>query len=445
MAEAERAEPERVRLPRALRPFATPQYRILVGAVALALLGSGVWLVAMVFQVRALDGGPIELSYVATANSGGLIVAVLFGGAIADRIPQKRILLVTESTKAVVIIATAMLAVSGSLQIWQLVIAGLVLGLADGFFFPAYTALLPSVLDADRLLAANGVDGVLRPALQQAGGPALAGVLIAIASPAAAFIVVGVAQALAVAALLWLRTTPVRRDLAAADADRHPIAAMFVDIREGVRYMVRTPWLFATLLFALLMVLAMMGPIEVLLPFAVTDQAGGNAASFALVLTCFGVGQASASIFVASRRLPRRYLTVMCLGWGAGAIPLVVIGFTNQVWVMAAAVFVVGVGFGFGQVIWGTLLQRRVPPAMLGRVSSLDFFVSLAFMPISMAIAGPIGEAVGFGPAFLVAGSAPIVLAVIAIVAARMPRDEIEHPIDLAPHAEESLAALPLE
>jgi hypothetical protein len=66
-------------------------------------------------------------------------------------------------------------------------------------------------------------------------------------------------------------------------------------------------------------------------------------------------------------------------------------------------------------------------------------------MPISMAIAGPIGEAVGFGPAFLVAGSAPIVLAVIAIVAARMPRDEIEHPIDLAPRPEESLATLPLE
>ena len=431
-------------LPRAARPFLTGQYRILVSACALSLFGGGVWLVAMVFQVKALGGGPIQLSYVATANSLGLIVAVLFGGAIADRIPQKRILLFTESTKAVVIVCAAVLALNGALEIWHLAIAGLVLGLADGFFYPAYTALLPSILRADDLLAANGVDGVLRPAVQQAGGPALAGLLIAIASPAAAFLVVGAAQLLAIGGLIWLRTTPVRRDLAAAP-DRHPIAALFADIRDGVRYMVHTPWLFATLLFALLMVLAMMGPIEVLLPFAVTDQAGGSAASFAIVLACFGIGQAGASIFVASRPLPRRFLTVMTLGWGAGAIPLVVIGFTNQVWVMGLAVFVVGIGFGFGQVIWGTLLQRRVPPAMLGRVSSLDFFVSLAFMPISMAIAGPIGEAVGFGPVFLVAGIAPIVLAVIAIVAARMTRDEIENPIDLAPAKTEGLATLPLE
>jgi MFS family permease len=112
---------------------------------------------------------------------------------------------------------------------------------------------------------------------------------------------------------------------------------------------------------------------------------------------------------------------------------------------MAVAVFVVGLGFGFGQVIWGTLLQRRVPPAMLGRVSSLDFFVSLAFMPISMAVAGPVGEAVGLGPTFLVAGLVPVVLAVLVIGIARMPRDEIAHPLDVTPAVEESVDARPVE
>ena len=78
---------------------------------------------------------------------------------------------------------------------------------------------------------------------------------------------------------------------------------------------------------------------------------------------------------------------------------------------------------------------------MLGRVSSLDFFVSLAFMPVSMALAGPIGEVVGLGPTFLVAGLVPVFLAVIAIVAARMPRDEIENPLDVTT----ARAAAPLE
>ena len=88
----------------------------------------------------------------------------------------------------------------------------------------------------------------------------------------------------------------------------------------------------------------------------------------------------------------------MILAWGVGCVPLAVIGLTSWLWVMVVALFIVGVLFDGAQVVWGTLLQRRVPPSMLGRVSSLDFFVSLALMPISMAVAGPVGEAIGLAP-----------------------------------------------
>jgi hypothetical protein len=97
---------------------------------------------------------------------------------------------------------------------------------------------------------------------------------------------------------------------------------------------------------------------------------------------------------------------------------------------------VMGAGFQAGMGIWGTLLQRRVPPELLGRVSSLDFFVSLSFMPLSMALAGTVSEVVGLTTTFLVAGLTPPVLAVVAILAARMPADEIAHPLD-APAADE--------
>jgi hypothetical protein len=141
---------------------------------------------------------------------------------------------------------------------------------------------------------------------------------------------------------------------------------------------------------------------------------------------------------VASLRLPRRYLTVMNLLWGVGCIPIVVFGLGVELWVMVAAGAVMGATFQAGMVVWGTLLQRRVPPALLGRVSSLDFFVSLSFMPLSMALAGTVGEVVGLTTVFLVAGLAPIVLAVAAIVWARMPADELAHPLDRsAPSADE--------
>jgi DHA3 family tetracycline resistance protein-like MFS transporter len=115
--------------------------------------------------------------------------------------------------------------------------------------------------------------------------------------------------------------------------------------------------------------------------------------------------------------------------WGLGSLPLVVVGWTSSFPLMAMATFIVGVTDGAAGVIWGTLLQRRVPPAMLGRVSSLDFFVSLAFMPVSFAIAGPLSKIVSIETIFLAAGVVPVVLAAIAMVAARMPRDEILNPL----------------
>jgi len=164
----------------------------------------------------------------------------------------------------------------------------------------------------------------------------------------------------------------------------------------------------------------------------VTEQAGGGPLEFAIALAAFGLGGVVGSIVIASRRLPRRYLTLMNLLWGAGSLPLAVIGLTGHLWVMVVALFIVGFSFQAATVIWGTLLQRRVPPELLGRVSSLDFFVSLALMPVSMALAGPVGELIGRGPTFLVAGIAPVFLAVAAILLARMPKDEIEHPLDAA-------------
>ena len=75
---------------------------------------------------------------------------------------------------------------------------------------------------------------------------------------------------------------------------------------------------------------------------------------------------------------------------------------------------------------------RRVPPALLGRMTSLDFFVSLAFMPVSMALAGPISVVAGLTLVFLVAGLVPLLFGAVALVVGRWGRDELAHPLDVA-------------
>lgn len=419
-------------LPRALSPLRHGAYRRLAAALVLSLTSSGLWFVAVVWQVIALGGGPAALSVVSTAMAAGMLATALLGGALADRVPQRRLLLLVGLAELGATGAVAVLSLSGLVALWHLGAASLVIGLAQGLYYPAYSALLPSLLPADDLLPANGLEGVVRPLLLQAAGPAAAGALVAATAPSVALLATALAALGAVGCLLSLPSVPLRRDLT-AEVTRHPVVAVVLDVRAGFAYMVRTRWLLATLLFASLLVLLVMGPLEVLTPFAIRDNAGGGPNDHALVLAAFGIGGALGSLAVASRRLPRRYLTVMNLLWGFGCVPLALLGVATQVWVMAAAAAVVGATFQGATVIWGTLLQRRVPPGMLGRVSSLDFFVSLAFMPVSMALAGPVSAAVGLAPTFLVAGLVPPVLALVAVLAARLPADELAHPLDVPP------------
>jgi MFS family permease len=423
-ADPTRLDPGRT-LPRAIRPFRHRDYRFLVASMGVSLFASGMWIVALVWQVIELGGGPSELSLVATASSLGLLLSVLIGGVAADRLPRRALLIVVELVRIGTALAVGLLAVTGMLHLWHLAVVAFLIGAAEAFFFPAYTALLPTLLPPDELLAANGVEGMLRPVAQQALGPALAGVVVGAAAPSVAILVAGGLYTVALLALVAMRTLPVP---AAAEG-----SSMLGELREGFGYLFRTGWLFATLAFASLYVLVLIGVFEVLLPFAVRDQTGSGAGGFAFVLGAFGVGGAIGSLVVSSLRMPRRYLTTMILLWGAGAAPMALIGMTDRLWVMGLAAFVVGFTGSAAMVIWGTLLQRRVPPHLLGRVSSLDFFVSLALMPVSMAVAGPVGEWIGIPTTFVLAGAVPVFLAVAAILAWRLPADEIAHPLDPEP------------
>ncbi|MBI3691304.1 MAG: MFS transporter, partial [Mycolicibacterium aromaticivorans] len=319
----------------------------------------------------------------------------------------------------------AVLGMLGELQLWHMATAAAVLGIGAAFFFPAYSAYLPRILPAEQLLAANGLEGAIRPTLQQAIGPAAAGVVVGLTFPALGSVTVAVLFAVGLTLLVSMRPGEGSHILMTVAREK-PHA--FTDLRDGLRFVLHTAWLRWTLLFACTWVFLAMGPIEVLLPFIARDRFAHGEQVYGLMLASFGLGSAIGAVAVSSRPLPRRYLTVMMTMWGAGSLPFVIVGVTSSLPVMLVALFVIGLCEGAG-VIWGTLLQRRVPPEMLGRVSSLDFFVSLAFMPVSMAVAGPLSKVVPVELIFAVTGIAPVLLAAVALVAARMPRDEIAHPL----------------
>lgn len=412
---------------RVLAPFAVREYRLLIAAVSLSIFAEGMWAVVMALQVIELNNDPAALSLVATCLGAGLVAFILVGGIAADRLNQRSIIIAVESVNVVAVSVVATLSSLDRLAIWHMAVAAATLGIAAAFFFPAYSALLPRILPAEQLLAANGVEGVVRPVFQRAVGPAVAGVLVGATVPWIGAVVVAVLFAVGLVLLVATRPEVSGRPVTGVDTAERP--HVLRDLREGFVFVVRTPWLLGTLLFASLFVLFVLGPIEVLLPFIAQDRFDDGARMFGFILACFGVGSALGALAVSSTRMPRRYLTVMMAMWGLGSLPLVVVGTTSSFLWMALATFVVGVTDGAGMVIWGTLLQRRVPTAMLGRVSSLDFFVSLAFMPVSFAIVGPLSKVVSMETIFLAAGVVPVVIGLIAWTAARMARDEAANPL----------------
>ena len=416
------------RVPRALTPFRHAGYRRLALALVLSSFASGVWIVALVWEVIRIGGGPGQLSVVTTANAVGVLLPALLGGVVADRVPQKLILLGVATVELTGMTLVAVLSLTDATQIWHLAAVSFATGVGMAFYYPAYSAWLPALVPESDLLAVNGFEGMVRPAIGQAIGPGVAGFVVGILSAGAAVSVAATASLLALLALATVPLTPVRRDLAAL-AVGHPVASAVRDMREGFGYMVRTPWLLSSLLFVSLMLLLIMGPFEVLIPFLIKGRLEGGPGDHAIVMAAFGIGGALGSLGMASVTMPRRYLTLMNLMWGVGCLPLVAIGFAPSVAVVVVAAFVLGAMFSAPMVIWGTLLQTRVPAHMLGRVASLDFFVSVSLMPISMALAGPVSEAIGIRTTFLVAGIVPGVIAALAIWLFRLPQDEISHPL----------------
>ena len=410
---------------RVLAPFKFREYRLLIAAVSLSIFAEGMWAVVMALQVIELSDDPASLSLVATCLGAGLVAFVLVGGLAADRISQRAIIIAVETVNVIAVSIIAILGLTGFLRIWHMAVAAAALGIAAAFFFPAYSALLPRILPAQQLLAANGVEGVVRPVFQRAIGPAIAGLVVGATFPSLGAVVV--AALFAVGLTLLVATRPAMKTPVHQPGQER--LHLVRDLRDGFVFMVRTPWLLWTLLFASLFVLLVLGPIEVLLPFIAKRRFEDGAQTYGFILAFFGVGSALGALAVSSGRLPRRYLTVMMTMWSVGSMPLVIVGVTASFPLMAAATFVIGFTDGMGMVIWGTLLQRRVPTEMLGRVSSLDFFVSLAFMPVSFAIVGPLSKVVSMQTIFLVAGVAPVLLAAVAMYVARMRRDELAHPL----------------
>jgi hypothetical protein len=180
--------------------------------------------------------------------------------------------------------------------------------------------------------------------------------------------------------------------------------SLWQELRDGVSYVRRHIWLWGTFLSATFTYLLFVGPTEVLLPYVVKHELGGSAAQLGLVLTSGGLGAVAAALAVGATGIPRRYISYMYGTWAVATLAVAGYGLATATWQLALACVLVNGLEAAGTVAWATTKQRLVPGAMLGRVSSVDWFVSTALLPLSYACAAPVAAWIGVRHTLLGAG-----------------------------------------
>ena len=381
---------------RILRPLRIRDFALLFGGTTVSLFGDGIYLVAIAWQVYELSNAPTALSIVGVAWTLPMVLFLLVGGVLGDRFDRRRLMIAGDALRALAIGAIAALALADALELWQVVALVGVYGAGEAIFAPNFQAVVPDVVPQRLLVEANSLQQLAEPVAFRFVGPAVGGVLIAVLGTGAAFAADAATFLASMGCIALMAPLPAARGAGQASVRE--------DLREGAQFVRSQAWLWATLLSAALTLLLFLGPFEVLVPYLVKNELGGGADALGLVLGASGVGAIFSGLLLGQRGIGRRYVLWAYLGWGVSVLCLSGYALTSAIWQAVVIGFISGMGFTVGNIIWVTLMHRYVPTGLLGRVSALDWFVSIGLTPISFALAGPLAEAIGVQATLIGAG-----------------------------------------
>jgi MFS family permease len=380
-----------------IRPLKQRDFALFWIGWTVSLIGDGVFLVAIAWQVFDLWNSPTALAVVGVAETLPLVAFVLVGGVVTDRFERRRVLIFSSALRGVCVALLGILAVVGALELWHIFVISVFFGAGQAFQGPAAGAIVPDLVPKHLLVEANSLSQFVRQLAFAFVGPALGGLMVHSLGAGTAFLADAGTFAFAIAMLLLLRAQ-------SAKAQSDESTSLRRDIAEGLRFVRQNVWLWGTLGWALVAVFLVYGPWQVLLPYLVRNELGGDAGDLGLVFAAGGLGAIVVSFLVGQLGLPRRHITFMYALWMVACLQIAAYAFADVSW-HAMAISLVGEGcWAAGLIVWVTLMQRVVPPTLLGRVKSVDWLLSLGLVPLSFAVTGPLAGWLGVRPVMLIAG-----------------------------------------
>jgi MFS family permease len=376
-------------------PLSVRNFRLLWIGESVSLLGDQFYMIALPWLVLQLTDSALALGTVMALAAIPRALFMLVGGALVDRFSPRAVMMVSNLLRLVLVAVLSALVLTDMIRIEMLYVFALAFGLADAFYFPAQTAIVPQLLSEDQLQAGNTfVQGTAQLSLFV--GPVLAGALIALLGNTAADglpgmqgigIAFGIDTLTFLASLLCLQLMRIPRVTRGAGDQQNVIQA----IKAGFAYL----WSESALRVFFLLIVAMnfliLGPITVGIPVLANTRLAEGAAAFGIIMSAFGGGALVGIILSNVLRIkPERMGTTLLLiislmGIGIALMPL----FTSTAGV-ALLSLLMGVTNGYVNINFFTWLQKRIPQELMGRVMSLLIFSSVGLAPISNALAGAI-------------------------------------------------------
>jgi MFS family permease len=392
--------------PRALEALRHRDFRLLFTGQAISLIGDAAFVTALGWKTFTLAGSA-KLGVVLACQSVALLATLLIGGALADRLSRRRLMIASDLTRLVAVGALAAVDASGRLSFPLLVVFAVLVGLGDGFFYPAFGGMVPLVVEQPSIASANSLIGVARWGSILIG-PAFTGFLYHPAGSAGVF--AADAASFLVSALFVYRTRP--RVLEASERE-----GTIREIASGARYVAGVPWLWVTIVLFGVVLMLQLAPQQVLMPKLVTTQWHRGIESYALLTALMGVGTVAGTVLFGQIQPRRRRGVLSYVFWVVNSCALVGIALAPWYELAGALMVVRGVCVGFGVAIWETMLMELVPDHLLSRVVSLDYFGSFGLMPVGLALAAAVSGLAS--PGTLIAAGAGVNAAMLALVLTR--------------------------
>ncbi|MGH4035745.1 MFS transporter [Actinomycetota bacterium Odt1-20B] len=364
--------------------WAGRNYSLLTAAAIITNLGSQGALIAAAFAVLEAGGSGGDVGLVAAARTLPLLLFLLIGGAVADRLPRHRVMVAANSLNFLSQGAFAALVITGRAELWHMLLLSGLGGVGQAFFGPAAEGMLMSSVSGEQ---AGRAFALYRMAMQGAGlgGAALGGVLVAGIGPGWVLAVDAAAFALAGALRAFLDVSHI--------PPRAPGGGLLADLREGWREFTGRAWLW-TIVVQFAVVNAVVGAAEAVFgPLVARDHLGG-AGPWGFALGAFGAGTLLGALLM-TRWKPRRLLLAGILCVFPLAAPSAALAVPVPVPVLATVMFVCGVSLEVFGVSWMTALHQEIPEEKLSRVAAYDWFGSVAMVPLATALAGPADDAFG--------------------------------------------------